>query len=80
MSGSVWEWCWNYYGPEYYSNCYDSISPIGRQSLPKSNWRVFRGGSIQLSQDFMKISNRDSFEPRGKDHDMSFRQKLKLYN
>lgn len=79
MSGNVWEWCWDYYGPEYYSNCVDSISTIGPQGLPKSNWRVFRGGSIQLPQNFMRVSNRDSFEPSGKDHDIGFRLKLKIY-
>jgi len=78
MSGNVWEWCWDYYGPEYYSNCSDSISTIGPQGLPKSNWRVFRGGSIQLPQQFMRVSNRDSFEPSGKDHDIGFRIKLNL--
>lgn len=46
--------------------------------MPKANWRVFRGGSIQLSQDFMRVSNRDSFEPNGRDHDIGFRLKLKL--
>lgn len=78
MSGNVWEWCWDYYGPDYYANCFDSISPVGPQGLPKSNWRVFRGGSIQLPQNFMRVSNRDSFEPSGKDHDIGFRLKLKL--
>lgn len=78
MSGNVWEWCWDYYGEDYYANCFDSISPIGPQGLQKSNWRVFRGGSIQLPQNFMRVSNRDSFEPNGRDHDIGFRLKLKL--
>lgn len=78
MSGNVWEWCWDYYGENYYANCLDSNSLIGPQGMHRANWRVFRGGSIQLSQDFMRVSNRDSFEPNGRDHDIGFRLKLKL--
>lgn len=78
MSGNVWEWCWDYYGEDYYSNCFDSISSIGPQGMAKAPWRVFRGGSIQLPQNYMRVSNRDSFEPNGRDHDIGFRIKLKL--
>lgn len=70
MSGNVWEWCHDYYAEDYYRTYRDTINPQGAVT---SNKRVIRGGSIQMEDGFSRISNRDAYEPSGRDWDIGFR-------
>jgi formylglycine-generating enzyme len=53
--GNVWEWCWDFYDENYYSNRTTNIDPIG----PKSGTRhVARGGSYADGNSSARSSNR----------------------
>ncbi|OHD17674.1 MAG: hypothetical protein A2087_04075 [Spirochaetes bacterium GWD1_61_31] len=67
MSGNVWEWCFDRYGP-YVNNPLDN--PLGATS---GAGRVFRGGSWTAIAAHLRSSNRDNRAPGGRYTDVGFR-------
>jgi len=54
MSGNAWEWCWDIYDKNYYSESPES-NPDGAE---KGANRVYRGGNFSSKLDFTRITRR----------------------
>jgi formylglycine-generating enzyme required for sulfatase activity len=67
MSGNVWEWCWDWYGP--YSGD-SATNPLGE---PAGTWRVTRGGSWNTSADQLRSTYRSYSAPSMRYYDLGFR-------
>ena len=67
MSGNVWEWC---------SDCFGSYSS-GAQTDPQGpssgSYRVLRGGSLDGSARYCRVSRRDGYYPGDRDCSIGFR-------
>lgn len=55
MNGNVWEWCWDNYQADYYTNLNNSKNPKGPND---GNRKVKRGGSFRTGSFFIRASNR----------------------
>ena len=59
MSGSVWEWCSDWYSSSYYSSSSQN-NPTGPAS---GSYRVFRGGSWNYNARYCRVSYRNDSSP-----------------
>jgi eukaryotic-like serine/threonine-protein kinase len=69
MSGNVWQWVADWYSDTYYAD-----SPASNPQGPEAgDYRVSRGGTIQLTAYYLPSSFRGWANPSVADHDDSFR-------
>ncbi|NGZ07607.1 MAG: SUMF1/EgtB/PvdO family nonheme iron enzyme [Magnetococcales bacterium] len=69
MSGNVWEWVSDRYDENYYT-----ISPkTNPKGPPDGLTRIFRGGSIKSSPEFIRPTQRNHGDPKANFGDLGFR-------
>ena len=69
LSGNVWEWCWDWYGEDYYRNS-PPDNPIGPAS---GTSRLLRGGSWNNETSNGRVANRNRNNPDNRNNNYGFR-------
>ncbi len=67
MTGSVWEWCSDWYGP------YSSGAQMNPTGAPKGSLRVIRGGSWAASPEICRATDRGFTKIENRDLNLGFR-------
>jgi formylglycine-generating enzyme required for sulfatase activity len=69
MAGNVWEWVWDFYASDYYSNS----PPQNPRGPDNGKFRVLRGGSWYDIGYNLRVTNRDWDDPTNAINDRGFR-------
>jgi formylglycine-generating enzyme required for sulfatase activity len=67
MLGNVLEWCSDWYGP------YEKRPQENPRGAKDGKYKVLRGGSWNDYPEFVRVSNRDRYEPTNRDDNFGFR-------
>lgn len=69
MMGNVWEWCWDWWGKNYYKNS-PQKNPWGPD---KGLRRINRGGAWYYRAERVRVANRRTSEPNAREPRVGFR-------
>lgn len=74
VSGNVWEWCWDWFSPDYHTTAaYDPVNP---QGPPDGDSRVMRGGSFLCHRSWCnryRVAARSKNTPESSTANIGFR-------